>query len=225
MMAMMAPMFGTKLAANTSDRPQDGERHAEHEQEHEREHRGEQPELGAHDEVASQVGSEPLHGEQERVLPTERRNRPRAERRPACERVDHGEGEHEHRATGLGDGGRHRLDQSEDLLRRDDRSDGAEIDADPEPLEEIAEGREVSAQAALVRGNLDRELAHRECGDAGPNETDGKDDHDRRRQCEAMPDPTPLERGDHRPGGEGDEETEHHRDDERSHLAEGEHRD
>ena len=45
------------------------------------------------------------------------------------------------------------------------------------------------------------------------------------RQCECVPDATPLERADHRPGGEGDEETEHHRDDERRHLAEGEHRD
>ena len=45
------------------------------------------------------------------------------------------------------------------------------------------------------------------------------------RQGERVPDAAPLERADHRPGGEGDEETEHHRDDERRHLAEGEHRD
>ena len=86
-----------------------------------------------------------------------------------------------------------------------------------------------AARAALRRlsyvGICDRELAHRERGDAGRNETDGKDDHDRRRQCECVPDATPLERADHRPGGEGDEETEHHRDDERCHFAQGEHRD
>ncbi len=74
-------------------------------------------------------------------------------------------------------------------------------------------------------GICDRELAHRERGDAGRNETDGKDDHDRPAKCESVPDATPLERADHRPGGEGDEETEHHRDDERRYLAEGEHRD
>ena len=65
------------------DRPQDRERHAEHEQEHKCEHRCEQAELGAHDEVAPQIGGEPLGTEEERMVLAEGRSRPPPERRPA----------------------------------------------------------------------------------------------------------------------------------------------
>ena len=111
------------------------------------------------------------------------------------------------------------------MLGGDDRRDGAGVDAEPELRELIAQRHEFLAQAALVLGDLDHKLAHRERGDEGRQKNDGEDDRDRARKCESVPHATPLQRPDHRPDGEGDEKPEHHRDNERSHLAEAQHRD
>jgi hypothetical protein len=72
------------------------------------------------------------------MLLAEGGSRPRPERRPAGEGVDHGEGQDDHRAACIGDRRRHRLDECEDLLRRDDRGEGARIGADPELRELIS---------------------------------------------------------------------------------------